>query len=115
MSFNTSARGLDALGSPDDLHRPRVDEYERWLSIAWKGDRRELHRGRFLQQQRDLQFAFQRSHFLASIEKQVQVRVTQLTHDPGFPEPAARLRRGAVWNADDIVSWAAKHRHSPEA
>ena len=33
-------------------------------------------------------------------------RVYQLTQQPGFPEPAAILAVGRVWNTDDVLAWA---------
>jgi len=32
-------------------------------------------------------------------------RVYQLAHQPGFPQPAARLARGALWNRGEIEVW----------
>jgi len=69
--FNLQARGADAFGTPDEAHKPSVDEYEAWLATVWKGDRRELRRGRYLQQQRDLQHAFQHSPYLVAVEEQL--------------------------------------------
>ena len=37
-------------------------------------------------------------------------RVSQLTAQPGFPEPWLRLRMGKVWLASEIRTWATKHR-----
>ena len=37
-------------------------------------------------------------------------RVTQLTHTPGFPEPALRLKMGTLWHAQDIRDWTAETR-----
>jgi hypothetical protein len=33
-------------------------------------------------------------------------RITQLTADPGFPEPVAELRMGKVWDLRDVQGWA---------
>jgi hypothetical protein len=33
-------------------------------------------------------------------------RISQLTADPGFPEPIAELRMGKVWDLQDITAWA---------
>ena len=42
-------------------------------------------------------------------------RVAQLAHEPGFPEPVARLRAGWIWLADDIRKWSAEHPRRPLA
>lgn len=47
--------------------RPSRAEYEQWLQRVWNGDRRELRRGRYLHQQRDLQNAFNSSPYLTDV------------------------------------------------
>ena len=37
-------------------------------------------------------------------------RITQLTHTPGFPTPALRLKMGTLWHTQDIRDWATKNR-----
>jgi hypothetical protein len=53
----------------DPARPPTRPEYETWLARVWKGDRRELRRGRYLQQQRDLMDAFEHSAFFCTMEK----------------------------------------------
>lgn len=71
MRFDLQARGATAFGSVENLHRPGIEEYEAWLATVWKGDRRELRRGRYLQQQRDLQHAFEHSSFKTAVEERL--------------------------------------------
>lgn len=33
-------------------------------------------------------------------------RAYQLTQMPDFPEPAARLKMGAVWRTAEVIAWA---------
>ena len=33
-------------------------------------------------------------------------RVSQLVRAPGFPEPAARLAAGLIWDRKDVEAWA---------
>lgn len=61
MQFDLTAADPDRTGCTPP---PSREEYESWLARVWKGDRRELRKGRYLQQQRDLQQAFEESPFL---------------------------------------------------
>ncbi len=71
MQYNVRAKGFKDFGTADDLHRPTLKQYEQWLRVVWQGDRRELRRGRYLQQQRDLQEAFKASPFYGSLQGQL--------------------------------------------
>ncbi len=68
MQFNVRAKGFEEFGTVDDLYQPNVNQYEQWLRVVWQGDRRELRRGRYLQQQRDLQQAFEDSSFYRGLK-----------------------------------------------
>lgn len=74
MQFDLDITDKKHTGSPP---RPALDKYEGWLADVWKGDRRELRRGRYLQQQRDLQQAFEDSKFL----KALRDRMLGWSHD----------------------------------
>jgi predicted DNA-binding transcriptional regulator AlpA len=37
-------------------------------------------------------------------------RVQQLVSRPDFPVPLVTLNMGKVWDADDVKTWAKKHR-----
>lgn len=37
-------------------------------------------------------------------------RADQISRERGFPEPAARLRMGIIWQTSDVERWIAKHR-----
>lgn len=38
-----------------------------------------------------------------------------LTRRRDFPEPAAILKAGRIWRAEDIEQWATEHRPRPES
>jgi predicted DNA-binding transcriptional regulator AlpA len=37
-------------------------------------------------------------------------RVNQLSKQPDFPAPVARLGSGAVWRTEDVQRWINRHR-----
>lgn len=37
-------------------------------------------------------------------------RADQITRQRDFPEPAARLTMGAIWETSDVEAWIAKYR-----
>ena len=37
-------------------------------------------------------------------------RVHQLRQSPEFPEPAATLAAGPIWESDDVEKWIVEHR-----
>ena len=44
---------------------------------------------------------------LLGVSKQ---RVYQITKIRDFPPPAAHLRQGRIWHAEDVQAWITKHR-----
>lgn len=68
MQFDLTAADPSRRDRPEP---PSRDDYEAWLSQVWKGDRRELRKGRYLQQQRDLQQAFDGSDFLIALRERL--------------------------------------------
>lgn len=65
--------------------KPARSMYEEWLKEAWEGDRRELRRGRYLQQQRDLRTAFDSSPFLADVRRKLPEWSTDYQRQNGVP------------------------------
>lgn len=37
-------------------------------------------------------------------------RAAQIVNSKGFPDPAAHLLMGVIWEASDVEAWIAKHR-----
>jgi prophage regulatory protein len=37
-------------------------------------------------------------------------RASQIVLEKGFPDPAARLAMGVIWEAADVEAWIATHR-----
>lgn len=37
-------------------------------------------------------------------------RAAQIVLEKGFPEPAARLTMGVIWETADVEAWIARHR-----
>ena len=82
MQFDLTAADRGHDGPPV---KPSRDGYEEWLAHVWKGDRRELRQGRYLQQQRDLQEAFDRSEYLAALRERLPVWAGEYQAVHGVP------------------------------
>lgn len=75
------------LARVDRAEKPARAMYEEWLQKVWKGDTRELRRGRYFQQQRDLQTAFDSSPFLTDVRRSLpdwSMEYQQVTGVPLF-------------------------------
>lgn len=101
-----------------DRSKPGPDDYQDWLGSVWMGDSRELRPGRYLQQQRELQTAFNGSPFMIDLRHLMPEWATRYHEEtnvslfPGEP-PAIDLklkpwesflsrtwRQNVLWNAD---------------
>ena len=76
---------LAAGHEPQPWEKPDRSDYEQWLARVWTGDRRELRRGRYLQQQRDLQNAFEESKFFTLLENQLRAWSLDYEERKGVP------------------------------
>lgn len=42
-------------------------------------------------------------------------RVHQIVTSKGFPDPAATLTMGSIWQTSDVEAWIRKHRPPPSS
>ncbi|SOC48674.1 hypothetical protein SAMN05660748_1379 [Blastococcus aggregatus] len=107
---------LAAGHATEPWEKPDRSSYEEWLARVWTGDRRELRRGRYLQQQRDLQKAFEESKFFLQLSNRLRDWSLDYEDRKGVPlfgaPPEIKLEL-KPWESFLSKTWRANVHNNP--